>query len=59
MLNIGDVVNYREHIGVVCCMQPLKLAIETGETVVLNETVVPLMTYDKVLEDFERSLMKL
>lgn len=57
---IGDIVNYREFIGVVISTNPLELAINTGDTIkdVQVDEVVKLISRKDILTIFESKVLE-
>lgn len=57
---IGDIVNYREFIGVVISTNPLELAINTGDTIkdVQVDEVVKLVSRKDILTIFESKVLE-
>lgn len=57
---VGDIVNYKEFIGVVISTNPLELAVNTGDTIkdVQVEEVVNLMSRKDILTIFESKVLE-
>ena len=58
-MNIGDVINYSSYVAVVMDVNPLTLALHTGETRIVDKSeCVLLLSRSHVLEQFEEKIVK-
>ena len=57
-MHIGDLVNYKNYVAIVTSTEPIKLALNTGETIeCLSNEVFPLLSRSNVLELFENAII--
>lgn len=57
MSKIGDVVSYKDFIAVITAMEPLTLALNTGETCTCSTAdITPLVSSEQVITMFVSAL---